>query len=76
VAWSTVQNFIVEPRRGHAKKGSPPYYKITFVGKGEDMNSSCYILREPFKRSDAQIIEFVKERVGDDHLVLNDEIYA
>jgi len=74
--WDDVHQFIVEPRRGGEKNGSPPYYKITYVGRGEDMNSSCYILREPFKKNDAQIVKYVRKKIGDERLILNDEIYA
>lgn len=74
--WDKINNFIVEPPRGSNSYGSPRYYKITFDGQKESADSSCFIMRECFKADDAQIIGMVRKNLGEDRVVLNDEIFG
>ena len=70
--WESIENFILEPVRGSMTYGSPPYYKVTFKGKTEKANASCFILRQYFEEREDEILKVVKEHLGADHIVNND----
>ena len=76
IEWDSIDNFIVEPARGSEKNQSPPYYKVTMKDSDDQVHNSCFILRKPFKKDEASLVDAVKAKIGQDRLVFNDQIYA
>ncbi len=73
ITWDEIKEFIVEPVRG--KRGdAPPYYKIPLKGGDGSMHSCYFILREHFKGSEDKIMDYIKKYLGDDQIILNDEL--
>lgn len=70
--WESLEDFILEPVRGSKTYGSPPYYKITFKGKSDKADASCFVLRQYFGERESEIIDVVKSHLGAEHIINND----
>ncbi len=74
ILWQDINSFIVEPERRHKRTVAPPYYKVTFKGKSEKANDSFFIERKYFQDDEAHILQVVRDCLGEDNVVLNDEV--
>lgn len=73
IPWSSIEQFIVEPGRGRRSR-SPPYFKVTIKGKKSDYDDGYFIRRQFFSAHEAKIVEFVRQKLGADQIILNDKL--